>query len=72
MIGDRTYFTYLANYNGGTITFSDGSLAHVKGKGSIAILGFPKLDGVLYVEVLKENLLSISQMCNKDRRVNFC
>ncbi|KAL6316087.1 hypothetical protein AAG906_015603 [Vitis piasezkii] len=31
----------------------------------------PKPDEVLYVEGLKENILSISQMCNKDHKVNF-
>ena len=67
-----TYFTSFWNYNGGTINFEGGSLARVESKGSIAILGCPKLDGVLYVDGLKENLLSISQMCNKDHMVNFC
>ena len=35
------------------------------------ILVCPKLDGVLYVEGLKANLLSISQICNKHHKVNF-
>ena len=43
----------------------------MKGKGSIIILGYPKLDEVLYVEGLKENLLSISQMRDKEHKVNF-
>ena len=71
MIEDKTYFTSLENYNGGTITFGDGSLAQVKGKGSIVIPGYPKLDRVLYVKGLKANLLSISQMCDKDHKMNF-
>ena len=49
-IGDKISFTSLENYNGGTVTFGDESLARVKGKGSIVIPGRPKLDGVLYVE----------------------
>ena len=32
MTGDKTYFTSLKNYNGGTITFGNGSLANIKGK----------------------------------------
>ena len=60
MIGDKTYFTSLENYNGGIVTFGDISLARVKGKGSIVILGCHKLYGVLYVEGLKANLLNIS------------
>ncbi|KAL6315809.1 hypothetical protein AAG906_008195 [Vitis piasezkii] len=53
MIGDKTYFTSLENYNGGTITFGDGSLAHVKGKDSIVIPSCLKLDGVLYAKGIK-------------------
>ena len=60
MTGDRTNFNSLKNYNSKTITFGDGSLARVKGNGSIVILGCPILDGVLYFEGLKANLLSIS------------
>ena len=71
MTGDTTYFTSLENYNGGVVTFGDGNLTCVKGKGSIVILGYPKLDEVLYVEGLKANLLSISQMHDKEHKVNF-
>ena len=49
---DKSSFTSLENYNGGIITFRDGSLARVKGKDSIAIPSCPKLDGVLYVKGL--------------------
>ncbi|KAL6319880.1 hypothetical protein AAG906_036952 [Vitis piasezkii] len=69
--GDKFSCTSLENYDGGVVTFRDGNLAHVKGKGSIVILGCPKLDGVLYVKGLKTNLLSIIQMCDKDHKVNF-
>ncbi|KAL6346210.1 hypothetical protein AAG906_027961 [Vitis piasezkii] len=71
MMSDKTYFTSLETYNGSTVIFGDGSLAHVKGKGSIAISSCPKLDGVFYVDELKANLLSISQMCENELRVNF-
>ena len=43
----------------------------MKGKGSLSILGCPKLDEVLYVNGLKASLLSISQICDKDHKVNF-
>ena len=62
VIGDKSFFTSLENYDGGVVTFRDRNLAKVKGKGSIVIPSCPKLDEVLYVEGLKENLLSISQM----------
>ncbi|KAL6335690.1 hypothetical protein AAG906_032881 [Vitis piasezkii] len=68
---DKSSFTSLENYNGGTVTFRDGSLTYVKGKDSLVIHGCPKLDEVLYIERLKANLLSINQMCDKDHKVNF-
>ena len=71
MKGDKSSFTSLENYDGGVVTFGDGNLAKVKDNGSIVILGCPKLDEVLYVEGLKANLLSISQMCDKDHKMNF-
>ena len=49
MIGDKSFFTSFENFDGGVVTFRDGNLAKVKGKGSIVILGCPKLDEVLYV-----------------------
>ena len=59
-IGDKSFFTSLKDYNGETVTFGYESLAHVKCKGSISIIGCPKLNGVLYVDGLKEKVLSIS------------
>ena len=71
MMGDKTYFTSLKNYNGGAITFGDEKLSHGKGKGSITIPSCTKLEGVLYVDGLKVNFLSISQMCENEHKVNF-
>ena len=71
MTGDKSSFTFLENYNGGIVTFRDGSLTRVKGKDSIVILGCSILNEVLYVEGLKTNLLRISHMCDKNHRVNF-
>ena len=72
MIGDKYSLTSFENYDGGVITFGDGSLARVKDKDSIVVPSCPKLDRVFYIEGLKANLLSISQMCDKDHKVNFC
>ena len=71
MTREKSFFTSFENFDGGVVTFRDGNLAKVKGKGSIVILGCPKLDEVLYIEGLKTNLLSISQMCDKDHKMNF-
>ena len=72
MTKDKSFFISLEDYSGGIVTFKDGSLACMKGKRSISIPSCPKLDGVLYVDGLKVNFLSISQICDKDHRVNFC
>ena len=55
----------------GFVTFGDGNLIKMKDRSGIVIPGWLKLDEEIYVEGLKENLLSISQMCDKDHRVNF-
>ena len=57
VIGDKSFFTSLENYDGGVVTFGDGNLAKVKDKGSIVIPGCPKLDEVLYIEGLKKKPL---------------
>ena len=66
MTGDKSLFNSLEDFNGGNVTFRDDSVSHVRGRGSISILGCPKLDGVLYVDRLKVNLLTISQICDSD------
>jgi SET domain-containing protein len=56
---------------GGRIIFGDGSQAKVIGKGQIDILGIEVSQKALYVEGLKANLLSISQLCDDDLAVQF-
>ena len=53
------------------MTFGDGNVASVKGKGTICAPGIPNLEEVLYVEGLKANLISISQICDKKFNVQF-
>ena len=43
----------------------------MKGKGTIYALGIPSLEEVLYVEGLKANLISISQICEKEFNDQF-
>lgn len=67
---DKPFFTSLEDYNRENLTFRDG-IAHVRGKDSIFNLGCPDLDGVFYVNGLKANVLSISQIYDSDCRINF-
>ena len=71
MTGDRSLFKVFKFKKGGNITFGDGNKSQIKGKGIISLLGLPDFANVLYVEGLKVNLLSISQICDQDFLVLF-
>ncbi|MCH84114.1 copia-type polyprotein, partial [Trifolium medium] len=53
------------------VTFGDGAKGAIKGKGKIVSNDLPKLDDVLLVNGLTANLISISQLCDLNLRVNF-
>ena len=48
MIEDKSFFTTFEDFNGGNVTLGDGSVARVRGKASVTILEFPKLNDALY------------------------
>ncbi|MCH81386.1 gag-protease polyprotein, partial [Trifolium medium] len=53
------------------VTFGDGAKGEIKGKGKIVNKDLPNLDDVLLVNGLTANLISISQLCDLNLRVNF-
>jgi len=71
MTRDRTLFKEFESKRGGNVTFGDGSKSQIKGKWIISLPGLPDIANVLYVEGLKVNLLSISQICDQDFMVLF-
>ncbi|KAG5528763.1 hypothetical protein RHGRI_029433 [Rhododendron griersonianum] len=71
MSGDKSFFVNLEKYNGGIVTFGDGSTSKVVGRGTIQAPGLTRLENVLYVDGLKANLISISQMCDSHHEVRF-
>ena len=71
MIGNKSLFTSFTEFDGGNVTFEDGNVARVKGKGTICVPDIPNLEEVLYVEGLKAKLISISQMCGNEFNVQF-
>ncbi|XP_022843115.1 uncharacterized protein LOC111366633 [Olea europaea var. sylvestris] len=71
MCGNKSLFTTLDECNGGMVTFGDGGFAPILGKGTVQMLGLPVISNVLYVEGLKSNLRSISQICDDDFEVSF-
>ena len=66
----RLLIDYSANSRG-TITFWDGKKGHIPAKGTVEIDSFSKLTNVLYVSSLKANMISISQICDKNHNVQF-
>ena len=71
MTGDQSLFNVFKSKKGGNVTFGDGSKSQIKGKGIISLPGLPNIANVLYVEGLRVNLLSISQICDQDFMVLF-
>ena len=71
MTGNRSFFTNFTEFDGGKVTFGDGHVASAKGKDTICAPRIPNLEEVLYVEGLKTNLISISQICDKKLMFNF-
>ena len=71
MTGNRSLFKVFKSKKGGNVTFGDGSKSQIKGKGIITLPRLSYIANVLYVEGLKVNLLSISQICDQDFLVLF-
>ena len=65
MTGNKDKFISLMTINGGRVTFDDNAKAKVAGIGKIGRIPNCFIDDVLLVEVLKHNLLSKSQFCDK-------
>ncbi|KAF5464314.1 hypothetical protein F2P56_014398 [Juglans regia] len=62
--GDKSLFKIVEEYKCGTVTFRDGGKADIIGRGEIEMPRLPVSREVLFVDGLKANLLSISQMCD--------
>ena len=71
MTGNRSLFKVLEFKKSGNVTFDDGSKSQIKRKGTISLPILPGIANVLYVEGLRVNLLSISQICDQDFIVLF-
>ena len=71
MTGDRSLFKVFKSKKGENVTFGDRSKSQIKGKGTISLPRLLNITNVLYVEGLRVNLLSISQICDQDFMVLF-
>ncbi|XP_043714575.1 uncharacterized protein LOC122662937 [Telopea speciosissima] len=72
MTGDKKRFEKFETYAGGSMKFGNNDGAKIVGKGTISLNnGKVQSQDVLYVEGLKHNLLSISQICDRGHEVVF-
>ena len=71
MTRDRSLFKVFKSKKGGNVTFGDGSKSQIKGKDTISLPGLLDIANVLYVEGLRVNLLSISQICDQEFMMLF-
>ena len=71
MTGNKSLFKTLFEGKIGTVTFGDGSKSMIRGIGTVDIPVLPVFEDVWYVDRLKANLLSISQICDNGLNVLF-
>ena len=55
----------------GHVTYGDNNQGKIKGFGSIVQNNKVIIDQVLLVKGLKHNLISVSQLCDKGKKVTF-
>ena len=56
---------------GGYVTFGDNNKQRIMGEGNIGNQQKKQTKSVLYVDGLKDNLLSINQLCYKGFKIEF-
>jgi len=71
MTGDKSKFVSIIIKQEGHVTFGDNNKGRILGRGFIGYKSILLIHDVLYVEGLKHNLLSISQLCDKGYQVIF-
>lgn len=71
MIGDKDKFSSLVLKTKGFVTYGDNIKGNILGMGKVETPPLTTIEDVLYVEVLKHNLLNVRQLCDKGLKVNF-
>jgi hypothetical protein len=72
MKGDRDKFLTLQKERDGSIFFGNDDSTKIIGKGTVRIGNKnEKAENVLLVEDMKNNILSVSQMCHQGHKVSF-
>ena len=68
---DFSKFSTFTKKDGRFVTFGDNAKGKIIGIGNVGNSPSPIVENILLVDNLKQNLLSISQLCDKDYRVFF-
>ena len=71
MTGEKANFLSLAATQGGSVAFGNGKSETIIGIGKISQSLSNSIEDVYLVDGLKHNLLSVSQLCDKDNLVVF-
>ena len=71
MTGDKEQFNKLGAKDGGYVTFGDNAKGKIIGIGEISNPQSLSIHHVLFVDGLKHNLLSISQLCDMRNKITF-
>ncbi|XP_073226919.1 uncharacterized protein [Cicer arietinum] len=71
MTGDITKFSALTLESKGHVVYGDNNKGKILGIGKVGTAPSPSIEDVLYVEGLKHNLISISQLCDKGYKIVF-
>ena len=70
MSGDKSLFSELVSYDGGTMKFENNENAAIVEKGNVSA-GAGIIQNVLYAKGLRHSLLSVSQICDMSHTVMF-
>ena len=71
MTGDASKFTHISPKKNGHVAYGDNNKGRILGVGKIGTNSSTPIENVLLVEGLKNNLLSVSQLCDKGYLVSF-
>jgi len=71
MTGEKSNFLSLVATQGGSVAFGNGKSGSIVGIGKIGESLAHSIEDVYLVDGLKHNLLSVSQLCDKDSPVAF-
>jgi len=71
MTSNQHLFASLSRTQGGEVTFGDDGLGKIVSIDNISRLSSSILKNILLVDGLETNLISVSQLCDKDLDVTF-